>query len=359
MEQLTYLQAFICDIAWLIAFLMCYRSMKYHTSRGGYFYLWIFITLYSTFEFTGGDFYHYKGIYQEVQRTRDNIHLEEIYYWLIKEIPASFYLWRCVVWGLAAMFWIWTLKNLKLDVKFAGLLFLLIVFFLFVGARQALCFSVLYFALTIIYKEDVGAWNKCILVVPLIIMSYFLHKTAITYILILLLVMLPIGKKTIILSLILFPVIYGLFDLLLDYFLSHYYSYNEFNAGTMKRYLDTEALYQANIYGKIKIIIDRFPIFLLLIYSMINVYFKKEEISKVNHVLLLMTYSLIYISYLFVGRNMSSFIAPRFWDAALFPLTLFLSGYLVNRTKYKFIRICIWLLLFSKLYTIAYTIYKI
>lgn len=358
-DTLTFPEAIFCDFFWIIAFLICLPSLKRHSAYGRYFFLWLFIAIYSTFEFTGGDFYNYLSIYHQNLSSRyESIHIEYIYYWLINNLPHNYFIWRFAVWGLAGLFWILTVKNLHQPPQFAGLIFLLIVFFLFVGARQALCFSVLYFALSVLLKKDKPSAISITIFISLIICSYFLHKTAIVYILLMLIAFLPIGKKTLILSLILFPVLYKIFDLIAFSFISEYSAFNEESSESMERYMEGESQ-GANINGILRLTIDRLPIFLLLLFSIWKIHFKKESVPKIYSILLSMSYIMIYISYLFVGRDISKFIAPRFWDAALFPLTLFITGYMYNKRTTLFFKICIYLLLLSKFYTFAYTIYKL
>lgn len=68
---------------------------------------------------------------------------------------------------------------------------------------------------------------------------------------------------------------------------------------------------------------------------------------------------MIYISFLFLGRDISKFIAPRFWDAAYFPLTLFWGKVLFENRKERIVKYSIVLFFASQMYNIAYTIYKI
>lgn len=359
MEKLTLGQALFCDIFWLIAFLICLPSIKRRSTTGKYFFLWLFIAIYSTFEFTGGDFYNYLIVYNyNISTSFERTHLETFYYWLIQVLPADYFAWRFTVWGLAGFFWIQTVKNLKQNVHFAGLMFLLIVFFLFVGGRQALCFSVLYYALTIYYKKGVYQFKNAIIFLILITCSYFLHKTAIVYILIMFISMLPLGKRTLLLSLILFPVIYKIFDSLSYLFISEYSAFNEESATSMESYMEGENI-TANFNGLIQLTIARTPIFFLLFYSIWKIYFKKDTLSNTYLTLLRMTFILIYISYLFTGRNISAYIAPRFWDASLFPATLFATGYIYNKRGTHFFKILFFLLLLNMGFKFAYTIYKL
>lgn len=362
MDKLTLAEALLCDFVWLSALIFFYCK-TYNSSNAkkttGYFGLWLFIALYSTFEFTGGDFFHYKELYTDIIKAKQSIHMEDFYCWLALNLPSSFYIWRFFVWGMAAFFWILTLRNLKQDVYFAGLWFVLVAFFLFVGARQALCFSVQYYAVSLLFREKHISAMSVVVAIAILWASLFLHKTAIVYVLVITLAFLPIGKRSVLLSVILFPLLYIIFDQLTANFIQYYSFYNEGNAATMERYMNGENL-EANFNGMIRQVINRLPILILLAYSLKKVYFVKYAVdNKLMKVLLNISYMLIYISSLFSGRDVSGFIAPRFWDAAYFPLTLFLSSFLFENKKDKIIKLSINLLIISQLYTIAYTIYKL
>lgn len=360
MEKLTLELALFCDILWLIAFFICLPVLKGNPTKAKYFFfLWLFITFYATFEFTGGDFYHYQTIYDQVVLSPfDRSHLEIFYHRLIQLLPSSYFIWRSVVWGFAAFFWIKILRNLKQDVRFAGLMFLLVVFFFFVGGRQALCFAVLYYGLTVYEKSEKKNLKNTLIFGGFIVCAYFLHKSAVIYILILLFSLLPLGKKSIILSLVLFVPLYKAFDVLVNVFIMEYSLYNEETSESFLRYMEGESL-DSNLFGLLQLFINRLPIFLLLIYSIRKVFFQKTELARIYVVLLRMVYILIYTSYLFVGREISAYIAPRFWDASLFPLTLFAGGYMFDKRKTRFFKICFYLLLLSQFYRFAYNIYII
>ena len=113
----------------------------------------------------------------------------------------------------------------------------------------------------------------------------------------------------------------------------------------------------SNFNGFIRMVIDRLPILLLLFVSVRDVFWKKMVLGRIYKYFLVMTYVLIYISYLFVGRDVSAFIAPRFWDASIFPFTLFLGGYLENKKATIYVYISFFLLIISKIFTYLYAFY--
>ncbi|MEE0624785.1 MAG: hypothetical protein UDG88_01830 [Muribaculaceae bacterium] len=361
MNKLTLTEALFCDLVWLSAlvFFYCRTYNTGHTKKTkGYFGLWLFIVLYSTFEFTGGDFFHYVEIYKQIIQIKQEVHLEEFYCWLAVNLPHNFYIWRFVIWGLAAFFWVLTLRNLKQDVYFSGLWFVLVVFFLFVGARQSLCFSVQYYALSLYFKHNRQKKIFSIVAVLILLVSLSLHKTAIVYILILGISFIPFGKRTLIVSVLIFPFVYKSFDYITENFIDQYSFYNEGNAAVMEQYMNGEGE-TLNILGIFKNIVNKAPIVILTIYSLNKVYSSKYVADKLSRVLLNSSYLLIYISFLFLGRDISKFIAPRFWDAAYFPLTLFWGKVLFENRKERIVKYSIVLFFASQMYNIAYTIYKI
>ncbi len=361
MYNLTYPQAIFCAIYWFLFFVIYSFALKKNVKFAygkGYFFLWLIITVYSTFEFNGGDFYYYKEIYDQVLHYNSSIHMESFYIWVLKSLPQNYFLWRFVIWGLASFFWIQIAKDLKLDARLYAILFFLIIFFLFVGARQSLGFSILYLGLIFLLKHDNKKWKRA-LGLMIMVVSCFFHKTMFIYLIISLVSIVNFGKNYIIALLILFPIFYKGMDLFIEP-ISLLVS-DDIGINAIQRYLNSDFRSEANIYGIIRKIIDRLPVFLLIIYAIKNIFFNNEKVDYLQKVLLRVSFILIYVSYLFAGKEVSAFIPPRFWDAALFPFTIFLSLYLFNHThqKNRLVNLSLVLFVLSKLFTIAYRIYKI
>ena len=358
MYQATFYEILFCLIFWIIAAFIYLPSLR-TTGRGferthrpnssQLFGLFFIITLYSVFEFAGGDFFHYKEFYERTHFLGTNDGLDPIYLWLIDVLPNNFYLWRLVVWGAASFIWIQIIKRLGYSVRLAGCLFLLIVFFLFVGARQALGFSLLYLGVTMMLNST--KIKEKLLGILIFLSAYFFHSTMIVYMLLSILALVPVKRRTIIISLIMFPILYKIFDAFIEFFIVKFSLFNDDSADTMVRYLESDFRAKSNINGLIRRVIDRLPIFILLFVSIKDIWKNKIHLPKIYHYFLMMTYILIYISYLFIGREVSAYIAPRFWDAALFPLTLFLGGYLTNKKANLTIYVAVAFLVFSKLFT--------
>lgn len=326
-------------------------------NRSQFLLLFLFITFYSVFEFAGGDFFHYKEFYEVEHIRGQDDGLDPIYLWLIDAIPNNYYLWRSIIWGAASFIWIQLIKYLGYSVRLAGCLFFLVVFFLFVGARQALGFSILYLGVTMILTPKQKGHR--VIGMLLFLSSYFFHSTMIVYMILSVICFIPFSKTSLIIAILISPFIYKVFDLFTDFFIFNLSAYNETSAATITRYMESDLRSIYNINGLIRLSIDRLPIFLLLFMALKNVFWKGIKLGGVYNFYLKMTIVLVYISYMFVGREVSAFIAPRFWDAALFPFTLFLGGYFTSKkiNKLEYLAIC--MLILSKLITYFVSFSKI
>lgn len=363
----TFFGVLFCFIFWITSVLIYVPATvgiigkriqaSYPLERSKLILLFVLITIYSVFEFAGGDFFHYKEFYEQVHDTGTDQGLDSIYLWLIELIPNNFYLWRLAIWGPAAFLWVIIIKRLGYSPKLAGCLFFLVVFFLFVGARQALGFCTIYLGITLILKSTRSLDTFCGLL--LFFSAAFLHSTMIVYMLLLILSILPLKKRFILISLLIFPIVYKFFGLFIEKFLVCLDVYNYSSSDTFVKYLESEYRREYNIIGYSRIFIDRLPIFILLFMSIKDVYWKNLEMHRIYRCFLIMTYVLIYISFLFVGRDVSAYIAPRFWDASLFPLTLFLGGYLSRKKSNHSILLAMALLIISKVFTYLYIFYKL
>ena len=91
---------------------------------------------------------------------------------------------------------------------------------------------------------------------------------------------------------------------------------------------------------------------------MYKVFFVENRQPYIYEVLLRASYIMIYISFLFIGREVSAFISPRFWDASLFPVTIFLSYYFFKIRRTSIVKVLVLMFLAAKLFLVLYNIYK-
>lgn len=367
MYQAIVPQILFCFIYWIIAYAFYSHCLSHNLTQhknkstsSGLFVFWLTITVYSVFEFSGGDYFHYMEFYEEIHVKGNNDGLDPVYIWLIDTLPHNFYLWRFIIWGCATFLWVLIIRTLNQNLKLAASLLLLIIIFLFAGARQTLGFSMLYLGISLVLKPTGGIKEKifgCVFFCS----SYFFHSTLIVYMLLILVACIPfINKNLILCSILAFPVIYKLMDSsLFTTVINNLPMLQDESAEKMTRYVESDFRAYANIFGIIRNIIARLPIWLLLIYSIKKIFWDKEQTTYINKVFLRMTYILIYISYLFSGQEVSAFISSRFWDASLFPFTLFLTSYLDGKRLNSFLRICFVLLVINIIYSYLYGIYKV
>ncbi len=363
MNQPNVYSSIFCGIYWFILFVIYFykvnsKPINTKPNLKGYLVFGILVTVYSVFEFTGGDFYNYKLLYDNYHFYGTTSHLEPVYEFFIDISGQSYYVWRLIVWSIATIIWTLVVKKLKLDVQYSALVFLLVVFFHFVGARQSIGFGLLYLGLTFSLSQSKNRSAYSLLGFGIICSSLVFHKTMIVYIIITLLSLMPVRRKGIIITLILFPIIYRYWDLLIGNFVQYLEVYSEDTSDVFQRYLDSDFQVSANFKGILRLTIERMPILCILFYALYKVFLKNQRLPYFYEVLLRSSYIMIYVSFLFMGRDVSAYISPRFWDASLFPLTLFVAYYLFPIRKKTIIKLFVVLLLVAKLFLICYNIYR-
>ena len=350
-------------IIWFFLFLLTNRQIKttYNNQQQNiYFIGGCLIIIYSTFGFNSGDFRHYAELYNDLVKSQFIVHVEPFYFWLCKILPNDYYLWRLMIWGSATIFLIKTFKRINTNPQFALLIFTLILMMYFHNPRQTLGYTVLYYGITLLFYHKENKQTKpynMLIGLIWVSLSFFLHKSMFIFILLMAFSLIPLGKKLLILSLIAFPIVYKSITYISSYILLNSFA-NETSQESGTGYLESDFRIDINTNGILRLIIERLPIFLLMFYAIRNIYFKNEKVQYGLKVFLQYTYWLIYISYLFNGQEVSAFLTNRFWDASLYPLTIFLAGYLYKKPRSRFIKNCFYLLILSNLYNLSYTIYK-
>lgn len=358
MIEYSFYGCLLSIVIWLYAYLRNKSQIQRNSSHGtSFFELGIITILFSTFAYISGDFYSYREIYDSVITVRESRHLEDFYVWLINHLPTNYFLWRAIVWGAATYLLLSTFKKLRCNPQFSSLLFILISLVgTFYFLRNSLGYCMLYYGVAVLLcRKNLTSALWGLLAIGI---SYFLHKSMFLYIGIMIIAFIPLNKSLIKLSIILFPIIYSTVFFVSTHILS-FSGLTEQSGESGLNYLNSEDVsYNSNIFGYLKMFINRLPIYLLLIKAMKDIYFKKIKVEYRYLVFLQYSYFLTYLSFLFLGQEVSKFLSPRFWDASLLPLTIFLAHYLYIIPRTKYIRICLYLLLFSIFYNFSYQIYS-
>ena len=343
-------------LLWCIAFLY-YKSENNRYIKKSYFPFWAIASISYTFYNLGWDYIGYADLYSQMQISNEPIHVEPFYFFLIKTFPFGYHFWRFIVWSMGVTLIIIAFKKQKTNPTFSCFIFILLLFINFGYPRNSLGFAALFVGISFLFFSKNKKISLKILGLIMIVCSNFLHKSMFMYILLMSIALIPIGKKIFITSLIGFPLLYKSVTYISSYILLNSFA-NETSQESGTGYLESDFRAEANINGLIQLFITRLPVFLLLFYCIRNIFFKKEQIQYSHRIFLQYTYWLVYVSYLFMGQEVSAFLSNRFWDAALYPLTFFLAAYLYNKPRTRFINNCFYLLILSNLYQLTYAIYK-
>ena len=156
----------------------------------------------------------------------------------------------------------------------------------------------------------------------------------------------------------LFPLIYSNLGPILDYLTSiggsstiELYSRN---------YIDSDFRVDITLWGIVGNIINQLPTYLLLLYAIYISLFKPNvSLPFLAKVFLNISVLEVYLSLLFTGQDVSAFLAPRFREYSLLPLSIFYGIYFTGQPINKYVRILIYMMLFANLYMLSYSIYKL
>lgn len=368
MERLTIEQIFFDVGLWLI-FLAINSRFLISNDRceiayrkdNNYVPLFVFLLVFCTFAFIGGDYFNYQSLYKSstsLSAGASGQHLEAFYMWLIKVLPTNFFVWRFVVWGLASALMVATYKRFRVPAKVASMVFLLVVSVVFVSFRNTLGFVALFFGSTFLFSQKGNKLLNYIVFAIFIVCSLFLHRSMFIFAALFCAALIPIGKKTYLLSIVLFPILYKLID---------NYAYQLLGSSLASEdaathgvgYLESDFRVDTTLMGYVQLLIWRLPIYVILIYSIIKIYFRQQDVTYAVKTYLNVTYFLVYISLLWRGQEVSAFLTNRFNDSAMFFCAVFLAMYIPSQPKSKLLKRCLCVLLIANLYNFAYTVYKI
>ncbi len=312
-------------ICFAIYLIMLFKGRKTFSGvmkqSDNYWFVFICMLLYSGLGFLEWDTYHYYGAYEEMRSGGFQI-FEPFYYWLTMHLPHSFLLWRFAIWGTASFLMIWSAKKLKLNAD----VFCFIVPLLFLTqlsvTRGAIGLALMVFC-TILFIQSLESKKIVLIIVALLglFASSFMHKSMIVFLAILVVsYFIPLNKSTFIISLIIFPFLY---TLAIQYFLefAFFERMNEDQINLITRYQSSEGSIM-NSNGILMTIFEK-SILLLLVFNMTKKYlFDKMKTSKAQLFIYKYAYIMIYVSFLFLGQDISDWISNRTIHAASFALVL-------------------------------------
>lgn len=331
------------------------------TYSNNYTFALICILLYSVLGLLEWDTYHYYSLYNEMINGYFSIHVEKIYFWLIKALPHNYLLWRLCIWGSATILMIWSAKKLKLNSN----VFCFIAAALFITrlavSRNGLGIALLIFSsILLIQSLEKRKIVSILIACTGIIISTYLHSSIYIFVgCMILALVFPLNKKNILLSLILFPFLYVSLMQLLGPIMS-FLSLNEEQALFISQYVESEKMI-SNVLGWIPIIIEKMSFILLMFILTKKIIFDKIPLTSAHRLMFKFSYILIYLSFLFFEQRTSSWISARTLHAATFSLvlctTMCFNNY-ENHKRTKIEKLVLMMLIFNSLWGQLYFIYK-
>lgn len=335
-----------CMMAVYILAIYNYICMKDKRKGTGYFFLVVFITLFSLlYRPEGGDFWNYLGSYQ-LGVGNPYHHMEEFYYWLMSFVPHNYLLWRILIWLPAAIIIVITFKLLKTPSNIATVFFLLLALTnSYYYTRNALALSVLYLALALYCLRDTFTRRSLntILSIGLVFASWFLHKSMPVYILLAIFAaLLPFNKRYFIASLVAFPLLYGAIMILSSDFINIAELWIVEGAG--ENYLEAENAFSANWKGIISLIIGYLPIVYFYIIAFRHPLPSKHPDFYPYKVFFLFSFFLVFVSFLFLGQGGMA-IQSRLYKSSMLPMTFVVGLYFKNFNGTKYCNYFIYLLM--------------
>lgn len=304
----------------------------------------IFITLFSIyyrpldgdFWFSLEEFSERGDLYKE--------HMEPVFVWLRDVLNYDYILWRYIVWGTASFFICLIFKRIKIEPSLATAVFLAIALIpCFYYLRNSLGFSVLYYALSLYTMSNKKIKNIAVLMV-LTFLSWFLHRSMPIYIVLSLAALwLPLKKQLLIVSFILFPVLYAS----IVFFAQEFLMLAILSDDGGEKYIEATNELNVNFMGYIFMIIRYIP-YVYIMYKFCASYSvqPKTSLLYVQKTFFYITFFLLYLSFLFHGQA-STHLSLRFANTAMLPMAIFIASYFKKNRGSKVCYNFILLMLFA------------
>lgn len=351
-------QAILFNLILFIVSVWKYKSLylgKIRT-KGNYGFIFISLVLFSTWAYAEADFYHYQFHYDMMKHNDIKSLAEPVYYWIAKNLPDNYYLWRLSIWASAALLMILSLKKIGVYASYVGLLMPVFFWHQFSLTRGALGFSLIIFALTYVFDNREKSSIHWIAIAALPLAAFFHTSIAVFLLVLLATIVIPFNTKTVRLSIFIFPLLYGATMLITDKLLE----LDFLTAGAenlAEHYMEGQRADQ-NFFGVAFDVLNFSGQLLMLFLSMNYILNKKNNINKTVFVLAKYGYVLVYISFLFYGQVLSSFVSSRFLHASTFPLIVVYSYYMQHHNINGKDRLAMILLGMYAFYELIYPMYK-
>lgn len=296
-----------------------------YKSVGNFIYiLFVLVFAYSLYTGAGGDNERYKsfaeGGYKEFFYT-DYFGFEELYVY-IAMFTKDFMLWKMVVYGLAIVLTIWSIKRLQVDNLVTLMAFVLIPFMSYGTTRAVLAYSIFTYGYTFLHEKNI---YKKILGLVIIFLSWQAHSSMILPILLTPFTFLKLTKKRLYLLLLLFPIVVLLFNNYYLLFLGSSSMEDSLAATKFNSYNEHEYATAVSTVGSLLRIIFGFVLIPPVIVGLKGVYSNTIEV-KFHHIIKI-SFLMIYMSYvIYFSELENGTFFNRYFTMVPFFLYIAMSG---------------------------------
>ena len=325
----------------------------------GLFILWLTITIYSALYCPhGGDNWRSgtSFYYPYIERGEEN-HFESFYFRTMDLVPYGYVLWRIFVWGiLGASSYIVLSQKLRIDKHISTLACLTFALpELFYYQRAIAGYCLMYIALALYYsrkEQKTRGLKSYLLPICLIGIALIFHNAMPFYIFVLIVSILTPLNRTSFITVIALSFIASLS--LSDYAIMFLESTMTDTYDVGMNYLNQEYENNRNIFGRLFVIVEKLPVWVLLLYSFYKHVFKGLYLSRLEQVLLVNAGLLVLVSIMFSKSN--GVIEGKFYTASMLPFTLYLALFYQRYRGCKFCNMFVYLTLACLIITNGYAI---
>ncbi|KAB6402232.1 EpsG family protein [Bacteroides xylanisolvens] len=321
----------------------------------------VLLILFCTFGYADNDFYHYEGLFKRICSTGLNVHLEPVYYWLIRNVTSNYLVWRFIVWSGTVILSLWTIKRLKLDVRIGLLIFVLFYINIISVMRGNLGIAILFFGFSFIIRPSHNRLLSFLFGCLLIFCSFFFHKSMLFSIAALSVTPFYLNRKTVKISLVIFPFLTVVTTLLLDYIIMNGligFDIADMNIGSSMTGYASGTMRQSNIFGKLNQMITYMPVYASLALMTKKIVFEEIDVPRYIKALFIYWYVITYIASLFFFQETSVWLFIRFIMMSYFPLCIVVGYYYSNFKMTREKRILMLLAILPICYKLFYAFYK-
>lgn len=330
---LVFLNILMFAVAY-ISFKPAYDSV--HTlSRTRAFVGGVMIVLFSVFAFWGNDFFHIANAYSYISNG-GNTHMEDIYVWFMQNLCWDYLSFRVLVWGGTLLLFYLALKELNIQTATAWFVFIPIGLLWESYARVSLAMAMMYYAHALWNTRKRKSLIRKLLAIAILGASYYLHKSAMFGIAIVLLsTAIKFDKKYHIYLLIgLIPLLYvALQSFFADYMLLEGSADGDMWESSIKSgqgYMGRDAEARSRVSTAVQYS-ERAVYYLTAVIGLLCYKNNKIEQFTVGHqsFIRLQLLMVVVASFFLVdfGFN-ATVIAERFFRFAFFPTTILLTFYI-------------------------------